>query len=188
MLVEIVLNECGSVAVDLFHQLVGLPIGLSNGFKTENLFFLGSIDERVKDIWSVAQNISGASADDDGISLRRNFVDDFVQNLDHLVGVEMRVAPRGEGAFVTAAGINSKEAVQEGINPFVATLRGLHINFRDARNFPAEFFIPQFPTEASGKSFSNESAATSVFAFYSDDANGQRCMPSPSEPPSVRRA
>src|ERR1700733_4381484 len=172
LLAEIVADEIGAVAVHFGDELLGFFFRFADGFDATDFFLVGSVDENVEGIWAVAQKIGRAAANDDAIAARGNVFNDFLQHLDHAVGVENARVAQTERSFITAARINFEQTIKKGIYALVAALCFTVVHIGGAGDFGGDFRVPEFPAEAFGERSADERAAAAVFPFEGNDFYG----------------
>src|SRR5271168_4707164 len=176
-LAEIVADELGAVAIYLGDQLLGFFFGFADGFDAADFFFVGGVDENVEGIGAFAQKVGCAAADDDAIAARGDVFNDFLEHLDHAIGVKDAGVAEAERSFITAARIHFEETIEEGVHALVATLRFAVVNIGGAGDFGGDFLVPEFPAEAFGERSGDERAAAAVFAFEGDNFYGHCWCP-----------
>src|ERR1700733_7940169 len=172
LLAKIVADEIGAAAGPFGAGLPRFFFRFADGFDAADFFLVGSVDENVEGIWAVAQKIGRATADDDAIAARGNVFNDFLQHLDHAVGVENARVAQTERSFITAARINFEQAIKKGIYALVAALCFTVVHIGGAGDFGGDFLVPEFPAEAFGERSRDERAAATVFPFEGDDFYG----------------
>ncbi len=144
---EIVADEIGSVAIYLGDELLRFFFGFADGFDAPDFFFVGSVDENVEGVGTIAQEVGSAAADDDAIAARGDVFNDFLQHFDHAIGVKDPGPADSKRPFVTAARVNFEEAIEEGVQALVAALGFALINVCGAGDFRGDFLVPEFPAE-----------------------------------------
>src|SRR6202453_2069220 len=129
---EVVANEVAAVAVDFGDQFHRFLLGFSNGPQAADFFLGGRVDENVKRVGPIAQDVGRTTSDNHAIAAGGDVLDDGVQHLYHAVGIKIFGFSEGESAFVTAAGVGFKQPVEQSIDTFVAAPGDLRIHTRGA--------------------------------------------------------
>src|SRR5919108_4845424 len=85
--VEVLLDEVGTFAVDVFRKLDGLFFAFSLRAQTADSLLKRRVNEDVEHIVTCAEVISGSASDDDTISFGRNLGQDLLYDLADAVGI-----------------------------------------------------------------------------------------------------
>ncbi len=168
---EVRFDEGGAVAVDGVEAVVGFVAGEAGGEEAAEFFLAGGVEEDAEDVVAFAEEVGGAAADEDAIAAGGRIEDDAFHHGGHAIGVEGFDAFDGEAALEAAAEEDFHEAVEEGVDAFLAFFDGGDVGLSAAGDFAGEFLIPELPAEFFGEFLGDGGAAAAILAFHGDDAD-----------------